>query len=370
MNIIIFSWRGPGHPNAGGAEYVTMKHAAAWVKAGHDVTLFTASFVGAKDETIDGVNIVRRGGQVLGVRVQAVYFYLLNKHDKFDLVIDEFHGLPFFTPLFTGTKKLAFIHEVAKEVWKLNPWPKPFNLIPWFFGTTLERLIFLLYKDIPFMTVSESTKSDLANWGIPNKNITIVLNGVNTQSAPGNNLSKEKKKTIIFLGAISHDKGIGDALKVFNLINKTSSEWQFWVVGKASPDIKVFLAKQIKELGISGNTKYWGFVSDKKKYELLAKAHVLVNPSIREGWGLVNIEASAVGTPVIGYDVAGVRDSVNDGVTGILCNKSPEFMARAVMGLIEDKDKYKTMSEESKKWAKKFSWAKSQKASLALIEKV
>jgi glycosyltransferase involved in cell wall biosynthesis len=42
----------------------------------------------------------------------------------------------------------------------------------------------------------------------------------------------------------------------------------------------------------------------------LAQAHVLVATTIREGWGLNVSEASAVGTPTIGYDAPGLRDSI------------------------------------------------------------
>src|SRR3989344_3946668 len=180
MNVLILSWRGPGHPNAGGAEQVTLEHAKGWVKAGHEVTLFTSFFKGAKKEDlINGVKIIRIGRQFFGVQINAFFWYLFGKHQKFDLVIDEFHGIPFFTPFYIRARKIALIHEVARDVWKLNPWPKPFNLIPSFFGTMLEPLIFrIFYRKIPFTTVSNSTKDDLLGWGIPKSSITVIHNGV------------------------------------------------------------------------------------------------------------------------------------------------------------------------------------------------
>ncbi len=125
MNILILSWRGIGHPNAGGAEIVTHEHAKGWVKAGHQVILFTSYFPDAKrEEVIDGIEIKRYGRQMLGVQWEAFKWYLFGVHCKFDLVIDQFHGIPFFTPFYVRSKKIAFIHEVAKEVWRLNSLPK------------------------------------------------------------------------------------------------------------------------------------------------------------------------------------------------------------------------------------------------------
>ena len=70
---------------------------------------------------------------------------------------------------------------------------------------------------------------------------------------------------------------------------------------------------------------FYGHIKDEVKYDLLRKAHLLLVPSVREGWGLVVTEANAMGTPVIAYDSPGLRDSVVDQKTGILVkDKSPQ----------------------------------------------
>jgi len=51
-------------------------------------------------DTIDGIRIIRKGYQYLGVQIAAFFWYLFSKHDNFDLVVDQFHGIPFFTPLY------------------------------------------------------------------------------------------------------------------------------------------------------------------------------------------------------------------------------------------------------------------------------
>lgn len=370
MNILILSWRGPKHPNAGGAEISTHEHAKGWVKAGHDVTLFTSAFVGYREkEVIDGVKIKRCGRQMFGVQWEAFKWYLLGKHPKFDLVIDQFHGIPFFTPLYVRIKKLGFIHETAKEVWRLNSWRAPLNLLPAIFGTFLEPFIFrLLYINVPFMTVSDSTKEDLVEWGIPQKQITVIFNGLSIPKTI-KVFKNEEKKTLIFLGVLTKDKGIEDVLKVFGLINQTKQEeWQFWVVGKADPEYLRRLKLQSKKLGIDKWIKFWGFVSDEKKFELLSKSRIAINPSVREGWGLVVIEAASAGTPTVAFNVPGLRDSIINNETGIICSENTvENLARATLMLINDAKKYKRMSRNAVIWSKKFSWKKSAKISLMLI---
>lgn len=368
MKILILSWRGLKHPNAGGAEISTHEHAKSWVKAGHQITLFTSYFLGGKkEEIIDGVWIKRYGKQIFGVQWEAFKWYLFGKHPKFDLVIDQFHGIPFFSPLYIRTKKLAFIHEVTKEVWRLNPWPWPFNKIAALMGEMFEPALFKLYKKVPFMTVSKSTKEDLIVWGIPTDQITVIHNGVNLLKKT-NAEKRENKKTLIFLGALSKDKGIEDALEVFYLINQMEEDWQFWVAGEVDSRYLKRLKLQSKKLGINKKVKFWGFISEEKKYELLAKAHVAINPSIREGWGLVVIEAASMGVPTVGYDVPGLRDSVLKDKTGILCDPQPKVCAKAILALMSDPEKYRALSYQGINWSKQFKWEDACKHSLRLVK--
>jgi glycosyltransferase involved in cell wall biosynthesis len=72
--------------------------------------------------------------------------------------------------------------------------------------------------------------------------------------------------------------------------------------------------------------QFLGRISESEKIERIARAHVLILTSVREGWGLVVTEAAAVGTPVIAYDVAGLRDSVQAS-NGVLSAPDPEHLS-------------------------------------------
>ncbi len=369
MNILIFSWRGPSHPNSGGAEISTHEHAKGWIKAGYNVVLFTSYYKSAKkEEKIDGVRIIRQGGSIFGVQIKAAFWYLFGNHPKFDLVIDQFHGIPFFTPLYVKTPKLAFIHEVAKEVWKLNQLPFPLNKLVAAIGTIFEPFIFKLYKNIPFMTVSESTKKDLILFGIPKNNVTVIYNGVNVPKIVMP--KKERKKTVVFLGVLEKDKGIDDALSVFNLLQREVANIQLWVIGKSDSKYQIFLNERVRKLGLK-NIKFWGYVEESKKFELLAKAHLLINTSIREGWGLVVIEAASVGTPTVAFDVPGLRDSIKNKVTGLLSEgRDINKLAEIISNTLVDDDILAKLSKNAYEWSKNFNWTKSVSASLRLIEKI
>lgn len=372
MNILILSWRGPGHPYAGGAEESTHQHAKGWIKAGYDVTLFTSYYPGAKVEEItDGVKIIRQGSQNFGVHFKAFFWYVFKHHHKYDLIIDQFHGIPFFTPLYIKEKKLAFIHEIAKEVWSLNPWHWPFNLIPYLVGSIFEPLVFkMFYKKVPFITVSKSTKRGLMQWGIPGENITVIYNGIEKTEFK-NNVVKEKEKTVIYLGTLSEDKGIKDAVETFSVLSQQYNDMQFWIVGKGESGYRKELELLVDKLRINRKVKFWGYVSNEKKFELLARAHVLINPSVCEGWGLVVIEAASVGTPTVAYNVSGLRDSIINGETGILSNeRNFESLATEISKLLENKERYGKISRNAIIWSKKFSWEKAAGMSISLIDRI
>ena len=369
-SILILSWRGPKHYNAGGAEMAVHEHAKAWSKAGMDVTLFTSKVIGLKaTEIIDGVKIIRQGRQIFGVQLKAFLYYLKNRK-AIDLIIDNFHGIPFFTPLYTLKPKIVFIHEVAKEVWFLNYLYFPLNYIFGLIGYILEPLIFrFMYGRITFITVSNSTKQDLMAWGIPELNINVIHNGITIHKVE-KDIVKEKNKTLIFLGEISKDKGIEDAIRVFNKLLLKDEKWQFWIVGKGELLFGGGLREFINKFGLTKKIKFWGFVSEQEKFELLKKAHILIHPSRREGWGQVVIEAAAMGTPTVGYRVAGLRDSIIDGKTGFLAEANTEDLANKIENLMNNKILYEKFRINCIKWSKKFIWDKATEQSIKLVKQI
>ncbi|MEK7119553.1 MAG: glycosyltransferase family 4 protein, partial [Patescibacteria group bacterium] len=168
MKILILNWRDIKHPKSGGAEIVTLEHAKSWVKAGHTVIWFTAGFNNARsEEFISGVNIVRWAGP-LTVYLAAPIYYLLHRKE-FDIVVDEIHGVPFFTPLYVQVPIVAFIHEVAGDIWD-SMYPFPINIV----GRAMELLYLRLYRHIPFWADAQATIRDLVRHGVPAAQCTAI----------------------------------------------------------------------------------------------------------------------------------------------------------------------------------------------------
>lgn len=362
MRILILNWRDCKNPKSGGAEIVTMEHAKAWVKAGHEVIWFTSSFPKAEqEEVIEGVKIIRRGNS-LTVYLLAPLFYFLSGR-KFDIIIDEIHGLPFFTPLYVREPIVAFIHEVATDIWDYM-YPFPLNFI----GKWLELIYFRLYKRVKFWTDADSTADDLAKHDILRNNCKVIPCPA-TNKIIGKLPEKEKKPTFIFISRLVKMKGIEEVIKTFSFILKELENARLWIVGSGEKEYLDQLKQMASEYGGKNKVSFFGQISQEQKIDLLKKSHLLLHASVKEGWGLVVIEAATQATPAVVYDVSGLRDSVKNEITGIVLKKnSPEIMAKEALLLLEDKKKYRMMQKNCLKWAKSLTWEKTTEKSLKLLK--
>jgi glycosyltransferase involved in cell wall biosynthesis len=132
---------------------------------------------------------------------------------------------------------------------------------------------------------------------------------------------------------------------------------RMWIVGSGYMEEK--LRAMVSEMfpNESGDITIFGKQSNEKKLELMSRAHVLLVPGVREGWGLVVSEANAMGTPAVAYDVPGLRDSVIDRVTGVLVGKDDYAeMADETITLLKDHIKRKTYAKNAMQDAKHLDW--------------
>ncbi len=347
MDILIYNWRDIKNPSAGGAEVLTHENAKRWVKKGNEVTLFTSAFAGCmKEEIVDGIKVIRAGG-MYSVYWKAEEYYKKYFKGDFDTVIDEINTRPFFAPKFVnnGERVFALIHQLAREFWFYET-KFPINYLGYYF---LEDRWLKNYQDIPTITVSESTRKDLIALGF--KKVSIVPEGINfkpLKSMP----EKEYEPTLIFVGRLKKAKLPDHAIAAFKIIKEKIPDAKFWVVGDG------YYRNELKRLSCK-DVEFFGATTQERKLELMSRAHAILVPGVREGWGLVVTEANAMGTPAIGYNVHGLRDSIRDRETGLLCEPNPMAMAERAIELLQDEALQEKLSRNSLKWAGKFDWDKS-----------
>jgi glycosyltransferase involved in cell wall biosynthesis len=152
------------------------------------------------------------------------------------------------------------------------------------------------------------------------------------------------------MGRLKKAKLPHHALQAFSIIKREIHDAKMWIIGDG------YFRKNLE----SSNTKdvmFYGRISNEKKYDLLSRAHIILAPAVREGWGLIVTEANAMGTPAIGYDVPGLRDSIRHLETGItVMEKTPAAMAQQAISLLRDPDHLFKYSRNALEFSRQFSW--------------
>ncbi len=357
--ILIFNWRDTKHVFAGGAENYIHEMAKRWVLAGDHVTLFCGNDGhNPRNEVVDGVQVIRRGGFYF-VYVWAFIYYALRLRGRYDLIIDCQNGIPFFTPLYSRENIVCLMFHVHQKVF-MKTLPKHLAYI----ASNLERFMPRVYRNTDFITISESSRKDMIELGFNAEKITVIHPGVDLKNMRP--AVKAKAPTVLYLGRLKEYKSVHLFIEAAVKVRKQIPNAQFIIAGDG--DERFNLIKLSKELGMHKEIKFLGKVTEEEKVDLYQKAWVFVNPSYMEGWGMTSIEANACGTPVVASDVPGLRDSVNNPETGFLFKYGDVAgMADKITEILMDDKKRKFMSEKSIQWAKTFDWSVSAKKGMRLI---
>jgi len=358
MEILIFNWKDRKNPLAGGAEIVTEELLKRLVKNGHRATLLTSKFKGCQNkEIIDGYKIIRVGGRWT-VYWKAYRYYKRYLRGKFDLVIDEINTIPFFAKFYVKEKNIILCYQLCRQIWFYQIF-FPLSLI----GYLIEPLyLWLLRKKIVFAE-SESTKKDMQKYGFEADNIFIFNIGLEIEPAKNlNTLSKYKEPTILSLGTLRNMKRPLHVVKAFEIAKEKIPDLKLVIAGDAGTRYGKKVLDYINNSKYKDSINYLGKVSIDKKLELMQKSHIICVTSVKEGWGIIVTEANSQGTPAIVYNVDGLRDSVKNNKTGLICQQNtPENLAKNIIELLNDREKYQNLRINAWQWSKEINFDKCYK---------
>jgi len=363
MKILILSWRCIKNPTAGGSELYFHELAKRWVRKGNEVTWFSPMFEDAKgEEMYEGIRIIRRGGRTT-VYPMAFLEYVSGKLGKFDVILDVENGIPFFSPLYIhNTEVVLHIHHMHKEQW-FKEFGFPIAHIGYFMESFLMPLV---YKGVKLVTICESSADEIMLENISNKRAEVVNPGIDFYKKK--KFGKSKDPSVLFLNRVKRYKGVDTLLETARILKKKNPIVKIWIAGGGEdlPRVQNY-AKRHK----LDNVTFLGRVSEEKKRELMQKAWIFANPSFKEGWGIVNIEANYAGTLAVGCDIGGTRDSIIDGKTGLLfpLNDSAA-LAEVIERLVKDRVLRKRLEKNAVKWAENFDWDSKAEQYLKILTEI
>ena len=367
MRILAVNWRDIRDPLGGGAEQHLHHILKGAVAAGHEVELICAGYAGASaEDEIDGVRILRRGDWRVANFVLPGLVRQRLREASWDLLVEDINKIPFFTPLYAGKVPVVAVvpHLFGRTVYReTNPlaatyvwageWP-----IPW------------VYRNAWFEVISPSTADDLVRRGLRRKRIEMIYCGLDQERfALDEPPARSERPLVVCWSRLRRYKSTDVAIRAFVQIRRELPEAEMLVMGRGPDESR--LRRLTTRLGLDDAVRFTGHLPWDELVRTLHRAHVFLNPSPKEGWGLTVVEANQCGVPVVASDRPGLQDSVRDGQTGCLVPYGdPRAMAQAALGLLHDEDLWACYSDAARAWAGTFSWDRCVDESLALFQHV
>lgn len=290
----------------GGVERVIYDIANSYVKLGHEVTIIAGPNSKSPGRLITYGN---NGALSIAINVKMLWsvYSILRKEIKKHDVIHNFGRLIFIAPfLLTKTRKVqTYMRYVNKKNISFYDRIKPVNLI---------------YSAVSDAIVGTG-KTPLSNW-------RTVYNcaPVGNYTYRGNTSADSY---LAFLGRIERCKGLHSAIKVAKLSGR-----KLIIAGNIS-DLeheRAYFHNEIEPEIDGKEIIYIGKVNDEQKNEFLGNAAALVTPvEWFEPFPIIIPEAYACGTPVLGFDNGGIREGIENGLTGFTSSTVDEMVEHVKM---------------------------------------
>jgi glycosyltransferase involved in cell wall biosynthesis len=355
MRILWLTWKDLSHSRAGGAELVTSELTARLAEEGHEVILLAA---GDGSRALPHQD-VQRGCQVIRVGSSTTVYWHAFRYIRRhlaqwpDLVVEEVNTIPFLSRLYLRDRpRLILFYQLCREIW-FYQLPVPLSLI----GYVVEPLYLRMMSRDRAVTISESSRRDLGRFGFAPGRVSVFTPGIGLEpTADLQSVEKFQRPTIASLGHIRPMKRTLHQVRAFEHARDRMPELQLKVAGAASGRYGRRVLRAISHSRHREAIEYLGHITEAEKRDLLARAHVILVTSIKEGWGLIVTEAASQGTPAVVYDADGLRDSVRDGDTGVVTRPTPRAMADALIDLLRDPDRYARLRENGWRWSQEITF--------------
>lgn len=276
--------------------------------------------------------------------VKLTWFFLTNRFDIVSISTPKASLIAAIAAFMTRKKNI--IYTLRGRAYEKSTGVKRF------FYECIERLICGVSSEV--FCISHELKRDFILKKLCSSGKIYVIGSGSSNGVDLNKFSLTEKKRkeglkirhdlnladedilILYSGRIRKDKGINELVYAFKNISNSFSHVHLLLQG----EFEYFdpLDFEVNE-EIKSNSRIYTKGWTKNVEFFFAGADIFAFPSHREGFGNVAIEASAMELPVVGFNVIGCRESIKDGVSGILCNNiNAEDLEKNLTLLINNRD--------------------------------
>lgn len=288
----------------GGTELVVSLLTEQLVKNGHDVTLFASGDSISESQLVSVIpEALRKRKDIPLHRWTAYELRSLLKLQEMSSQFDIIHN-------HMGYQALPFLQQFDCPVLTTNH-----NHVADYCSD-----IFLAYKHLPFISISESYRK--LNFPQELNYVAVIYNGIDIAKFKYD--PNAQRDYLLFIGRVSADKGTAHAIDIAIRLGQPIK-----IAGKVDLVDADYFTEEVKPRLQNKNVEFLGEVSFAEKVALYAGAKAVLYPiNFDEPFGLVMAEALASGTPVVGLNRGSVREVVSDGETGIIGNSVDELLMR------------------------------------------
>ena len=227
-----------------------------------------------------------------------------------------------------------------------------------------------LFKDAKVILLSERLYPDVERF-VARENAFFCPNGID-----GVDVRRREKQSvpeILFLSNLLPDKGVVDLLDACKILVDRGLRFSCRFVGAPSADLTgERFARLVEERNLQSVIRFDGPLYGSAKLDALADADMLVHPTRDDAFPLVILEAMATGLAVVSTREGGIPDEVEDGITGILCDKeNPSVLADAIGKLLGQPDLCREMGNAGRaRYEKLFTKAAFERRFVEILKQI
>lgn len=185
--------------------------------------------------------------------------------------------------------------------------------------------------------------------------VSVILNGFNLRALPER--LEKRGVTIVQAGSLLEQKRFHVTIRSFARIRDAHPEATLILIGEGPKRRE--LESLCRELGLGNSVRFTGRVPNPDVLREMGKARFFVMPSVREGFGIVYLEAMACGCVTVGTEGEGVADLIVSGENGFLVPPDdPEAIVRAVEWCLAHPEEADAVAERGRRDALELTWEK------------
>ena len=169
---------------------------------------------------------------------------------------------------------------------------------------------------------------------LPNINSAKVIHKLSEEFYPEEYQTNPVMK-ILSVGRMTEQKGFDWAIQAAAILKRQGHSFCWFFLGTG--ELQKRLQELSHELGVDSHVRFLGV--HENPYPYIKNADIIAQTSRYEGKSLVLDEAKILCKPIVSTNYQTVGDQIEDGITGILCEMTPESIADNMADLIEHRDK-------------------------------